>query len=811
MKRLALILGLVLLLALAACDTMGPQEALPTLGAGTTAPEGATAAPVEVPAETEAETADTAGADLVGTTWEWVSLVDAAGQTTATDPARYTITFNDGDVANVVADCNTVIANYFTDGANITIEPGITSLVACPEDTQDQLFVNSLSSASSYVVEDGELFITLVGDSGTLMFRAAGTAGPGEAETPAQPTLTGTTWEWTESVTMVGNTAVADPTRYTITFNDDGTANIKADCNTVLANYTSDGSNLGLTLGPSTLVACPPDSQVNEFLAGLGSLAMGAYEFEGADLLLRNTAADGGVMRFRAAGSGEMTEPGAAGDTLTGVTWEWTESVTMLGATAVADPTRYTITFNDDGTANIKADCNNASATYTADETGALTLTLGPSTLMACPPDSQVNEFLAGLQSLSLGAYSFEDGALLLRNTAADGGAMHFRAAGGATTEPGATADTLTGVVWQWVATQTPVEEITVADPTRYTITFNEDGTAGIVADCNVGNATYTSDETGAIAITLGVSTLAFCENSQDQQFRTGLEAAAIYFFQDGDLYIDMFASSGTMRFANGGPVSTEAPVEQPTQEETLTGVTWQWTGTSGEAGEIAAADPTRYTITFNEDGTASISADCNVGTATYTADAMGPLTITPGAMTAAACPEDSQAGDFMAGLAGATNHLFLDGALQIQLSDGGTMTFSAAEPGKGEAGGGLPGGLPGAAGDFVGTVWQMTQINKVDGTVTFNDPTRYTISFNADGTANWQADCNVGGATYTGDDGALTITLGPSTMAFCGPGSLDQIFLGGLTNAMGYRLEGGNLLIDMLYESGTLVFAPAS
>ena len=125
----------------------------------------------------EGETAATPGADLLGTTWEWVSLVDAAGQTTATDPARYTITFNEGDVANVVADCNTVIANFFTDGTNITIEPGMTSLVACPEDTQDQMFVNALGSSESYVVEDGELFITLVGGSGTLMFRAAGTGG----------------------------------------------------------------------------------------------------------------------------------------------------------------------------------------------------------------------------------------------------------------------------------------------------------------------------------------------------------------------------------------------------------------------------------------------------------------------------------------------------------------------------------------------------------------------------------------------------------------------------------------------------------
>ena len=54
-------------------------------------------------------------------------------------------------------------------------------------------------------------------------------------------------------------------------------------------------------------------------------------------------------------------------------------------------------------------------------------------------------------------------------------------------------------------------------------------------------------------------------------------------------------------------------------------------------------------------------------------------------------------------------------------------------------------------------------------------------------------------------------ITPGPMTLAFCGAGSLDQIFIGGLTNAMSYRLENGNLIIDMLYESGSMVFSPTS
>ena len=130
-------------------------------------------------------------------------------------------------------------------------------------------------------------------------------------------------------------------------------------------------------------------------------------------------------------------------------TWEWTETVTMLGATAIADPTRYAITFNEDGTANVTADCNSVTATYTADETGGLSIILGASTAMACPEDSQATEFLAGL--MATGAYELADGGLMLINTAADGGVMHFRAAGGGeTAEPGAAGATLTGTTWEW-------------------------------------------------------------------------------------------------------------------------------------------------------------------------------------------------------------------------------------------------------------------------------------------------------------------------------------------------------------------------
>lgn len=681
MKRLVLILGLVLLLALAACDTMGPatQEALPT----DLAPAATSEQPALEPTagsstgEQPEGTAGEAGADLQGVTWEWVSLLDPMGQTTAVDPTRYTVTFNAGGTANVRADCNNVVANYFTDGVNLVVEPGVTSLAACPEDTQDQLFLNSLAAAESYVVQDGELFVTMTGASGTIIFRTGAAAGSGEV--------------------------------------------------------------------PS------------------------------------------------------------AGPALTGVTWEWVSTTTPVETITAADPTRYAIVFNEDGTANVTADCNSVTATYGANEDSTMAIVLGASTMMACPEDSQADLFTGGLSNTAI--YSFVDGDLLL-DMPASAGTMRFRAAG----DTGAASPDveLTGIVWQWVSTTTPAGEVAATDPARYAITFNADGTAGITADCNVGNAEYTAGEDGSLGITLGVSTLAFCENSQDTQFREGLAAAAVYYIDEGDLFIDLADGAGTMRFRNGGAAEGATP---PATADTLTGVTWEWVKTVTPVEEIAATDQTRYNIVFNEDGTANIKADCNAGTATYTAGEDGTLSITPGAMTLAMCPEDSQATQFMAGLSAAAIYFFQDGHLLIdQFASSGTMHFAPAAtaeavtpPGKGE--GAIQ---PGATGELVGTVWQMNMIAKTDGNITFNGPDRYTVAFNADGTLNYQADCNVGGGTYTtGEGGALTIMLGPTTLALCPPGSLDQIFLGGLTNAMSYRMEDGGLLIDMLYESGTMMFSP--
>jgi uncharacterized surface protein with fasciclin (FAS1) repeats/uncharacterized lipoprotein YbaY/heat shock protein HslJ len=113
-------------------------------------------------------------------------------------------------------------------------------------------------------------------------------------------------------------------------------------------------------------------------------------------------------------------------------------------------------------------------------------------------------------------------------------------------------APSLTGVVWTWTEFSDPVNgTLPIENPDLYTAEFMEDGTVSVKLDCNNGSGSYVADEAGAIDITIGAVTLALCEeDSLGDQFQQYLDAAAIYFFEDGDLLLDLPADSGTLRFA---------------------------------------------------------------------------------------------------------------------------------------------------------------------------------------------------------------------------------------------------------------------
>jgi heat shock protein HslJ len=114
--------------------------------------------------------------------------------------------------------------------------------------------------------------------------------------------ITGIVWQWTamQETVPASQSVVPDPQNYTITFNADNTVAIKADCNNVTGNYKLDGSNLTITLGASTLMACGDATQDAIYLASLSRV--NSYAVENGQLQLKFPN-DGGKMDFSNGGA----------------------------------------------------------------------------------------------------------------------------------------------------------------------------------------------------------------------------------------------------------------------------------------------------------------------------------------------------------------------------------------------------------------------------------------------------------------------------------------------------------------------------
>jgi len=118
------------------------------------------------------------------------------------------------------------------------------------------------------------------------------------------------------------------------------------------------------------------------------------------------------------------------GNGLTGPTWQLTAVNEQVPAVqqviAPADIGRYTIVFGNDGTAQIKADCNQVTATYTTSPGGSLTIAPGASTLAACPDDSLGSQFVAALSLAT--SYNVHGSSLTM--SVGNGGSIEFLAKG---------------------------------------------------------------------------------------------------------------------------------------------------------------------------------------------------------------------------------------------------------------------------------------------------------------------------------------------------------------------------------------------
>jgi heat shock protein HslJ len=128
------------------------------------------------------------------------------------------------------------------------------------------------------------------------------------------------------------------------------------------------------------------------------------------------------------------------------------------------------------------------------------------------------------------------------------------------------------------------------------------------------------------------------------------------------------------------------APAEDPSQTEDavheLAGTSWRLVKIMGMDDSVAEPeDRSLYTLEFSTDGQASLLADCNRGTGSWTSESGPKLEFGPIAATMAMCPPGSLADKYLAEFQWVRSYVMDDGHLFLAtMADGSIIEFEPAD-----------------------------------------------------------------------------------------------------------------------------------
>jgi heat shock protein HslJ len=218
-----------------------------------------------------------------------------------------------------------------------------------------------------------------------------------------------------------------------------------------------------------------------------------------------------------------VSQPG-----LSDTPWQWQSTRHADGTTtSVAEPARYTIAFQAQGMLNIRADCNTVLGTYSVNG-AALTIQLGPSTLVGCPPDSQADQFVADLSQVA--SYTVGQGSLRLG----------LRTPGGEMLLAPRPLPELVGPDWQLNAYNNGRGGVqSVLADSKSDAVFGTDGRVTGSAGCNRYMGGYQASS-GSLTIGPLATTRMACEQAlmdQEAAYIQALESTAEYAF-DNDMLV---------------------------------------------------------------------------------------------------------------------------------------------------------------------------------------------------------------------------------------------------------------------------------
>jgi heat shock protein HslJ len=461
----------------------------------------------------------------------------------------------------------------------MTVSPVAATKVACPDPilNQETAFFTALAHASRWGYQVGNLTISYdngQGGFGTLVFAPQPAAPPVlTAEQLKNATYSGIYDDMPVTLTdgkYEGEPFSADsPIRPKVTLLDDGI---------IFGDLNGDGSddaavflveNSGGT-GQFIYVSAQLNQNgqpLNAGIVGLGDrIAIKSVAIENNQVVVEIVTQGPGdgaccpTLKVRATyalqdgalaevGSEELGKISAAD--LNGTIWTLVD-LNFDQQPALAD-TPVTISFQD-GQISGSGGCNSYNGSFTLAEENPFGLSIGPvaATQKACPDPilNQETAYFSALEHASQWGYRVGRLAIYYSNDQNGFGTLLF------TPQTAAEANVsqleqLTASTWQWVRLTDPQQQVEVTPPENYTLTFMPDGILQIKADCNQATASYTAGKDGALAVTPGITTLVAClPGSRGEELIQKLGSAAIYFFQNDNLFIDLMADGGTLEFS---------------------------------------------------------------------------------------------------------------------------------------------------------------------------------------------------------------------------------------------------------------------
>ena len=347
---------------------------------------------------------------------------------------------------------------------------------------------------------------------------------------------------------------------------------------------------------------------------------------------------------------------------LTGRTWQLAsitgQTPAFQGVIPAAEQPLYTIAFGTDGTFAARADCNSLAGTYTLDRSDGMTITPGPSTLVACPDGSYGSLFAHALATVTTWAIAGAD----LTLTTTDGGTGTFVDAADAPVVPTATAST-------------PPSSSPSASPSAEPSTSRRRARHPARRRAHRRRPRRSRQPPRPHPPRR--------QQARHRPPRRRLHRPPRRRRHRRHANPDRGAYRGADPGTDAHPHPSPTPSATPSPGADLVGTSWQlasFTTRDPVAGADVPADQrAKYTVSFAAGGTFSATADCNVVTGTWTATAAGGLSIVPGPSDIVPCEDGSYGDLYVLALTNSASYAIANAGLTITLEEGGTLVY---EPG---------------------------------------------------------------------------------------------------------------------------------